>query len=169
MLIESLILGIIVALIRKGKINNLGLIQLERISFLFFALILQLIIDFFGRITLGQLGSIVHFTSYLLLFYFYWFNRNRLNILIPIGLALNFLVISFNNFSMPVHTSYMPKDVILKLSNSVTHSIMTSNTKLSWLGDIFYISWPVKQMLSVGDIFLDLGIFFLIQKIMVKN
>jgi len=70
---------------------------------------------------------------------------------------------------MPVKTTYMPEESIAFLAERVTHTIMTAQTKLLYLGDIIYISWPIQQMISIGDIIMNIGIFLFIQGIMYKN
>ncbi|MFZ7101671.1 MAG: DUF5317 domain-containing protein [Peptococcaceae bacterium] len=168
MFVESLLAGIFVAWVRKGKIKNLGLIQLQRISLLFAVLFVQMIIDLPGVMIPGQIGVIMHIFSYVLLFYFFWINKNRLNSLILTGAALNFSVILFNG-SMPVAAKHMSSEAVEQLKVSITHSLLTADTRLAWLADIIYVRWPLRQMLSVGDFLLDIGVFVLIQKVMLKQ
>lgn len=167
MFIESFIISILVGLLRKGKLQNLGLIQLKRISLLFVAFIAQFIIDYLGQETMGSNGGLIHLISYFVLFYFFYINKRIFNLAIFSGIVLNFLVVSFNEGAMPVLTTYMPNSAISALSQSVTHTVLTDTTMLVPLADIIYIPWPQQQMISIGDIFLNIGVFLLVQRFMV--
>lgn len=168
MFIETLIFSIIVGLIRKGYIKNFALIHFRGISFLFVAFFIQIVLDLLGMVFWSYWGLVIHLTTYLLLFYFFWQNKGILHPLLPVGTFLNFIVIVANKGAMPVKTTYMPEESIVSLLESVTHTIMTLQTKLPLLADIIYIKWPVQQMISVGDIVMNIGMFIFIQEIM-KN
>ena len=176
MFIETLIFSIIVGLIRKGNIKNFGLIQLRGISFLFAAYLVQFMLNRVDSSLLdipvlisANIGSLIHIGTYILLFCFFWLNRYQFNFLLPLGTFLNFVVITLNGGVMPVKTTYIPEESIVYLVESITHAIMTAETVLPFLGDIIYVSWPMQQMISVGDIVMNLGIFIFIQKTMVRR
>jgi len=169
MFIETLVLSIVIGFLRKGKLKNFGLIQFRWISLLFLSFALQFMVNYIGSAVLSYWGNIFHIGSYLLIFYFFWTNKKQLNLLLSIGVILNFLVIILNGGSMPVDTRHMSFSIIEKIQQSVTHTVLTSGTKLPWLADIIYIPWPTRQMLSLGDIFLSIGVFILVQKVMVQR
>ncbi len=166
MFIETFIFSIVVGLIRKGNIKNFALIHFRGISFLFVAFFIQILLDWFGILVWGNWGLVIHLSTYMMLFYFFKINKENLNLLLPLGTFLNFMVILFNQGAMPVKTTYIPEEAIANLADSVTHTIMTIQTKLPFLGDIIYVRWPMQQMISVGDIIMNIGIFLLVQKIM---
>jgi hypothetical protein len=72
---------------------------------------------------------------------------------------------------MPVDPIYLPEaSRQALLEGQGTHSLLTSTTHLGFLADRIYISIAgyYKQLLSLGDIFIDAGSFLLIYKTMVR-
>ena len=53
----------------------------------------------------------------------------------------------------------------------IKHEAVTPDTKLVYLADIILIPrpYPLPKILSIGDIFIILGLFVFIQEIMVLN
>lgn len=167
MYIEAFIISILVGLFRKGKISNFKSIYFQKVRLLFIAVLIQLAINYIGMD--NQAGILLHIGSYFMLFIFFWVNRDLFNYMLPLGAALNFLVIVFNGGSMPVFTGYMPDIAVNQLTLSVTHTVLDETTRMPWLADILYIRWPYQQMISIGDIFLVIGIFIFVQRIMVNG
>jgi hypothetical protein len=128
------------------------------------AIFIQVAINYFGRAALGSAGGAMHLSSYFLIFYFFWLNQHTFNIFLPLGTFLNFLVIVVNKGSMPVDPQYMPVNSIEKLVVSVTHTLITETTIFPWLADIIYIKWPTQQLISIGDIIINVGLFIFIQR-----
>lgn len=166
MYVEAFAAGILIGLIRKGSIVNFKYINLSKISFLVFAFFLQITVNFVPPLYLYGLSPFLHIGSYLLLIVFLWHNRNVFNYLLPAGILLNFLVILLNKGSMPVCTRHMPAEEVEKINTSATHTVLDETTRIPWLGDVLFISWPFNQMISLGDVFISLGIFLFVQKIM---
>ena len=168
MYIETFIVSFLIGLLRKGSIANFKLFNLNKICLLLAALAAQVIINinFLNIDNLYYLGAALHISSYFLLFIFFWANRHILNYLLVIGAALNFAAVSLNGGAMPVHTIHMPDAAVEKINNSVTHTVLDEATRVPWLADIFHVSWPFQQMISIGDVFICIGIFALVQKIM---
>jgi hypothetical protein len=104
---------------------------------------------------------------------------NRKNpgfLLILIGVFLNFLVMALNGGRMPVSldaASVLDPGYIevLKESLYAKHTMLTSSTYLGFLGDVIPISdpYPRTQIISIGDIIMNIGIFFFIQYLMVHH
>ena len=57
------------------------------------------------------------------------------------------------------------------LDGQGTHGLLTSMTNLSFLADRFYLDILgfKKQVFSVGDILIDIGVFILVFRTMVKK
>jgi hypothetical protein len=96
--------------------------------------------------------------------------------LIFIGVFLNFLVMVLNGGRMPVSVEAAavldPGYIeVLKDSLYAKHTMLTSSTYLGFLGDVIPISdpYPRTQVISVGDIVMNIGIFFFIQYLMVQH
>jgi len=86
--------------------------------------------------------------------------------IVGLGLMLNTLVISINGGNMPINESYAhmvftPTELLtLKDGLPVDSFILSSsNTKLSFLGDVISIPWggALLKLFSVGDIVITLG------------
>jgi hypothetical protein len=59
----------------------------------------------------------------------------------------------------------------LKDSLYAKHTMLTSTTHLGFLGDIIPITkpYPRTQIISIGDIVMNIGIFLFIQYLMVRH
>ena len=113
--------------------------------------------------------------SQLVLLVFIWFNRDRVGIkILGLGLALNLLVIILNGGLMPIapetvqalypqtplstwQTWFLPgrsKNILLPVVD----------TRLPWLSDFILVpEWfPTTWALSPGDLFIVLGVFWLL-------
>ncbi len=113
--------------------------------------------------------------SQLVLLIFIWFNRDRVGIkILGLGLALNLLVIILNGGLMPIapetvqalypqtplstwQTWFLPgrsKNILLPVVD----------TRLPWLSDFILVpEWfPTTWALSPGDLFIVLGVFWLL-------
>jgi hypothetical protein len=101
--------------------------------------------------------------SYVMLIAFVWVNR-RLPAapLLLLGLALNALVIGLNQ-GMPVSEAAIratgsPIDVLPSMVDDGKHHLMSSSDVLTPLADVIGLPPPIATVLSVGDVFLYLGI-----------
>jgi hypothetical protein len=101
--------------------------------------------------------------SYVTLIAFVWVNR-RLPAapLLLLGLALNALVIGLNQ-GMPVSEAAIratgsPIDVLPSMVDDGKHHLMSSSDVLTPLADVIGLPPPIATVLSVGDVFLYLGI-----------
>ncbi|MDF2593574.1 MAG: hypothetical protein K0S75_3040, partial [Clostridia bacterium] len=116
----------------------------------------------------------IHFVSYSLLFIGIYFNTSKLSFkLIMLGTFLNFIVIMLNGGQMPVSQEALIKAGIPEQINDeiITHTIIVKDTVLKFLGDIFILAkpYPRPKVFSIGDVFLDVGVFVYIQEIMIKK
>ncbi len=111
--------------------------------------------------------------SYFLLLFFTWRNRACPGMLwVTLGIFLNTVVIGMNGGVMPVDPLFLSEESRKALLDGQgTHGLLTSMTHLSLLADRFYIDILgfKKQVFSVGDILIDIGVFILVFRTMVKN
>lgn len=107
---------------------------------------------------------------------FLWLNRHHKGFkLIIIGVLMNFIVMAVNGGRMPVSLSASevlgPYYTDMLKSGSVIskHYMMDASTRLSLLGDIIPLSkpYPRTQVISIGDVVMNFGMFLFIQSIMV--
>lgn len=163
MLISALILGLVIGLLAKKDIRNLGQLQVRAIYLPIFTFIIQFVLDLMAARQLGWFQywwGIIHSFSYLFLFLWVYLNRSLPGIWwIGGGTLLNFLVIISNKGFMPVHPGHLPEEVRVTLMNGFngTHTLLRADSAFNFLADIFYLPWPFKEMDSIGDVLLAAG------------
>ncbi len=91
--------------------------------------------------------------------------------LLFIGTLLNFIAIVSNDFKMPVLVSELlsnteSKRLYLQTGQDLIHSLLTKNTNFKILCDIITLPppYPFPKTISIGDIFLLTGIFYVWQE-----
>lgn len=174
MLIETVILAIFISLISGGKLSRLGELDLRKFWLVPLALFIQSGVYWAAvrEIGLGPswVSPVLDTGSYFLLLVFTFRNRSLPGMRwISLGILLNTLVIGLNGGVMPVDPSFLSEASRNALREGQgTHGLMTMSTHLSFLADRFYMDIPglQKQVFSVGDVLLDIGIFLLIFKTM---
>lgn len=175
MLYEAIFVAIVVGLVARGKISNLAHMRLFHIWLVFSAFLIQLGMEYLASKGVGAVYEyrfLLYGFSYLLLFVFLWINRHLPGIiLLALGFFLNFLAIMVNGGAMPVTLEGLDPSYVTMLQNNElpTYRILDSSTKLSWLSDVFIIPWPKGKAFSIGDIFISIGVFWLVFKIMIKS
>ncbi|MFZ3172105.1 MAG: DUF5317 domain-containing protein [Carboxydocellales bacterium] len=163
MFISSLVLGVIIGMLTKKDIRTLTKLPIKAIYLPFIAFGSQYCLDVIAASQFGGLQDwlgIVHSASYLLLFWWIYLNRSLSGIWwIAGGTLLNFLVIIANQGFMPVDPGRLPEEVRLNLLNGLngTHRLLSADSALYFLADIFYLSWPFQELDSIGDVLLAAG------------
>ncbi len=169
-LLWALVLGLVIGFLRRGNLGNLARIELKGIWLILAALVIQILIFPLGSSSpLVQVGTeALHMLSYALLFAFIAFNRRYFGLLIMgIGLLSNILVIAVNGGYMPASAGALRnagmENVAQFLEQNLRHGntvLMSTNTHLNFLGDIFSVpgSVPFATAFSIGDLLLALGI-----------
>jgi len=174
MLIETVILALLVSLICGRKISSLGELVLREFWLVPLALLIQSGVYWAAvrgiGLGPGWVSPVLDTGSYFLLLIFTIRNRSLPGVSwIFLGILLNTLVIGLNGGVMPVDPSFLPEaSRNALLAGQGTHGLMASLTHLSFLADRFYLDilgWD-KQVFSVGDILIDIGIFLLVFRTM---
>jgi len=162
---EAILLGIIIGWLIKGRIRNLNNIELKGWPLIICAVAIQafLLIDF--NYLSGYLSSsyrYLYIFSFILLLLFALMQKRQAGIiLIGIGILLNLIVITANQGKMPVDTTRLPESVVIELSAgemSPFHSAAGDNTIFKLLGDWIPVWYKKNRLLSIGDIFLAVGV-----------
>ncbi|MEK5507544.1 DUF5317 domain-containing protein [Paenibacillus sp. FSL P4-0113] len=183
MVYDGVLLGLIVGLFRGGW--RQGLIRFSQVrliaGWMFPVLLLvQLIIFYFQEkwTGLAAINGYLFMGVYVVGLIFLWLNRHHKGFkLIIIGVLLNFIVMAVNGGRMPVSLSASevlgPYYTDMLKSGSVIskHYMMDASTRLSLLGDIIPLSkpYPRTQVISIGDVVMNFGMFLFIQSIMVMK
>ncbi|EYE88140.1 hypothetical protein Q428_09665 [Fervidicella metallireducens AeB] len=179
MFIEALVLSIILGIILKGSLANLGNLKLDKIYLILisFAIeFLMMILITKGIISRGVYTYFFNFVMYLLLLTFVYYNRSNFTIIIMgIGFILNALPIFLNGGAMPVSPKAVylaglaPSVSAVKVSTEGLYVLQNAQTKLWFLGDIIPKPFLRPAVISIGDIVIALGLILLIIKGMRKS
>ena len=170
MIIVGVGLGIVVALLRGGKIDRLGDLGIKGLPLVWVALLLRTMIGVLG--SRGFNLPWFQVIAYLLFFYVLALNLAWPGLkLFSLGSLLNFLVIAANGGAMPVSPQAI---AFARLSGdpSGKHTLLTEASRLWFLADIIPLRppyFPVAQIISVGDILIVAGIFIYIQHKMLQS
>jgi len=179
-----MILGFIVAILRKGKIRNIEYININGWYLFLIAGLIQGSISLLKGKTqiLGphffeQHFFYIHLFTYLLILIGIILSiKNNFMKFILIGMTLNFIVIFTNGGKMPVsfkgvkeyehYTEEMPERAF-----DIKHSLVSEDTKFLYLADIISLPMPysIVRIISIGDIFLSIGIYLFFQESMVRK
>ena len=174
MLTPSLILvaaGLIAGLAQGGKISNLAKTEFRWVWLVFVGLVVQVGTEVYSifvdpRLREDPKGILLLAASYTMLIAFLVLNREQPGTpLMALGLLLNIVVI-FANGGMPVSlpaaraAGFDPSGY---LRASVKHEAMGPSTVLRFLGDIIPLP-GIRNIVSVGDVFLGLGILIFVQR-----
>jgi hypothetical protein len=179
MVFDGILISFIVGLLRKGNLRAFSQLNLKWGWVFPLLLVVQLAVFTFQNDSefLGQLSGSIYIAVYIIGLIFLFLNRRNPGfILIFIGVFLNFIVMVLNGGRMPVSVeaaAVLDPGYIQALKESLyaKHAMLTSTTHLGFLGDVIPISdpYPRTQIISIGDIIMNIGIFFFIQYLMVKH
>lgn len=179
MVFDGIIISFIVGFFRKGNLRALSQLKLKWGWVFPLLLVVQLAVFMFQNDFkfLGQVSGSIYILVYIIGLLFLFLNRNNPGfLLILIGVFLNFLVMVINGGRMPVSldaASVLEPGYVeaLKQSLYAKHQMLTDSTKLGFLGDIIPLSkpYPRTQIISIGDVIMNIGIFIFIQYLMLNN
>jgi hypothetical protein len=179
MVFDGIILSFIVGFLRKGNLRGLSKLKLKW-GWIFPLLLLVQIFVFIYQNDfdfLGQVSDSIYLVVYFVGLVFLFINRHHKGFTqILIGVFLNFLVMAINGGRMPVSleaSAVLDPGYIQALKDGLygKHAILTEATNLGFLGDIIPLSdpYPRSQIISIGDVIMNIGIFFFIQYIMLQS
>jgi hypothetical protein len=183
MVYDGILIGLIVGLIRAGWRHGLTALSQIRIrgGWIFPVLLLVQFGVFFFT---DKIQLIADYSGYMFLvvyaagLYVLWLNRNETGFWwIFAGVALNFIVMLANGGKMPVSleaASVLDPSYgqMLKDGTVVSkHVLLTDSTLVPFLGDIIPLTspYPRSQVISIGDVIMNVGIFIYLNKIMLAH
>ncbi|MFP5113966.1 DUF5317 domain-containing protein [Bacillaceae bacterium C204] len=179
MVFDGIIISLIVGFLRKGNLRALAQLKLKWGWIFPLLLIIELAVFMLQNDIkfLGKISGSIYIVVYVLGLLFLFMNRKNLGFnLILIGVFLNFLVMVINGGRMPVSVeaaAVLDPGYIEALKDSLyaKHTMLNSSTYLGILGDVIPISdpYPRTQIISIGDILMNIGIFFFIQYLMIHH
>jgi len=160
-----LFIALTMAVLRGGRLTNLGDIELRAWWLLLVALGLQVGTTWLPATRWAEgLGLAMVLVSYGLLMVLVWLNRDRTGMwLTGLGVLMNFTVIALNG-GMPVLAEAAEVASgftvsIPDLSGSFKHIILDSSSRLTLLADVIPLRLGgLGQVISLGDVFLAVGL-----------
>lgn len=172
----SVLLAVMVGLARGGKWTNLVTFKFKTMWLVFTAIALQLLVfnSVWDRLMgSGILTNLIYGASIILVTLFVLVNADIKGLrLLGLGVLLNGMAIAANGGSMPSSLGALKKilpvermEQLLGGSASYNVILISENTRLKYLCDIFYI--PGVNVYSVGDVLIATGAFFTIQRMMI--
>ncbi len=179
MVFDGILISILVGFFRKGNLKFLTK-PLFKWGWIFpILLVVQfLIFNFQNDIDwIAQVSPWIFMSIYIIGLIFLWKNRTLKGFnFILIGVFLNFIVMFLNGGRMPVsEEAAVVLDPLyidaLKTELYGKHMLLTESTRLPFLGDIIPITspYPKDQVISIGDVIMNIGIFLFIQQKMLEN
>lgn len=182
MVFETLTLSFLIGKLRGGRIRNLEQLYIKAWYLIVISFGIEIMSLLIIRNTKGELANLIYnnffkinIIIYIFLILGLFFNIGEKGFLITfIGTLLNFFPLLFNNGRMPVSlkgleiSKLYTQLTLLEENKILTHSLMDINTKLKLLCDIIPIPKPyfMPKIISIGDIFIAVGLFIIIQKYM---
>lgn len=172
MFIEAIFIGMIIGLLRRGKIFRLGYVNFNMKPLIFISALLYLIIVVMNLGLMdynSNLYTIFLTLSYILVIIFLITNIAIKFMFIPlIGLALNLAVLFANRFKFPLSADHVAKIygaemAELLINGKIKFFIPDIGSKLSFLGNIINIGDLL--IVSIGDIIISIGIILVVQDI----
>ena len=180
MLVESVGSALIVGKLRGGKLKHIFNTQLKKVECIVAAAVIQALASFAVARELTPYWEIINNNVILIQLFVYVLLLigclSNLHLkgmpLIILGIILNFIVIMANGGRMPVDISSIKLMLsaesveMLQNTKSFTHVAANESTRFLFLADIIHIKrpYPLPKSLSVGDIFMMVGIFSIIYK-----
>ncbi len=179
MWIEAIILGILIGILRGGRVGYLSKLNLRQLNLFILAVIIQLVPFFLGGIDIIATYSCqIYFVGYIILFVFLIFNISKKGFkLMALGSAMNILVLALNDFKMPIYVNSITSKVskmklAIKTGDLVNYVQLESLDKYTdYLGKIINMPdfYPGVAVISIADIIVAIGIIILIQDAMASK
>lgn len=195
MFLEAAVAGLIVGKFRGGSFAGIKTVKIRYLWLLIAALLIEALTSVLagakaagtgaaglGMADVGAFDAIGHYIwaiqllRYGLLFAFIVFNLNYKALwAVGLGSFLNFLAIMANGGKMPVGPAVLnamgksAKIDRLIAGDIPAYCVLSDKTRLGFLSDIMPVRTLVNGMISVGDIFIAIGVFFIVQEFMLGD
>ena len=175
MLTSSILLGLLLALVRRGDLRRLASLHFRWWWLVVGAFLLKFAVvrlSSGGVSWMATAGPSLHILVYALVLLPLILNRGLPGMrLVAAGTALNLAVIAANQGRMPVletavalagkaHTLDR-----LRAGSDAIHAVVTPETALPWLGDWIPFPFPLATVVSPGDVLLAVGVILLINTV----
>lgn len=166
MLLDVIFISFLVALLRGGRIKELP--RFNKVYLLLVTIALQVCAVFFP-----MQGGIFISIAYVFILAFLMYNREFEDMRIfLVGWFLNAIAIWTNGGKMPIDLEQarkLPYDLEPVINGTnFKHNVLTESSNFPFLTDVIYMPFIIPRVISIGDIFIMLGAFLLVQRLMNK-
>ncbi len=179
MWIESILIGILIGILRGGRLGYLSRLHFKYLNIFVLSVIVQLIPSFLGRIEMiADWACEIYFFGYVLLLVFLLLNLAQKGMkLLLLGSAMNIVILLINNFKMPVYLNGVNSNVVkmklsIKTGELVNYVPIEQISKFTdYFAKIIQMPeyYPGITVISIADIIISLGIIILIQDTVVSR
>ncbi len=179
MILEALFLGVIAGKIRGGDLKRLGYVFFRVPYILILSFILMVgtsLLVFLGNKVVIDNRIYIYIVAYFLLFTVLFLNlHNKAIWLILLGAIANFAAIILNQGSMPIDLLVLERLGLVNMMDLIKEGeilsyipIQEASMYTEFLAKRFALPsfYPLKHVMSIGDLLVSLGLFLYIQKIM---
>jgi len=178
--VESVIIGIVVGLVQKGRISNIGITGIRGWYIVLIAFFLGISPMFsINSPFFGDFGIYINIISLLMVFGVLIWNFDKKGFwIIIIGAGLNIVTILLNHFHMPIYMEGLRiagmGDMIMGIESGEIINYVSMESIDTWsrfLGKLIIVPkpYPLPKLLSVGDLLMSLGIILYLKSEMVKK
>lgn len=183
MVIEAIIIGILLGKLRSGRISNLESLKFKAwkplVGLFVFDILLRLFIVKSTSPFATKLFSYYPYFNlllYLFIIFILELNRKLKHLrIVQAGFVLNFLAMVANNGKMPIL-----KEALLSLNKTreidllindqlLTHTLINEATRFKALCDNIAVKYLLPKVISLGDIFLALGLALFVSYYMTRG
>lgn len=181
LVLEGMLLGLIAGKIRRGTFRNLGRFALKLPALLVIAFLGYLVTSlmvFFGSDFAVENLLYLKIGIYLLLFIVLFFNLQYRSVwLILFGTLSNFTAMVLNDGRMPVDPEALQQAGMVSMETGLQDGTLYNYINIEAvegfsanLGKFLATPevYPFSQVFSPGDVFIAIGVFFLVQRAMTK-
>jgi len=179
--VEAILLGLILGKLRSGSFKNLGRFALKLPVILiigFLGYVVTSLLVFFGNDFVVENLLYLKIGIYLLLFVVLFFNLQYRSVwLILFGTLSNFTAIVLNDGRMPLDPEALEQAGMVSMETSLQAGTLHNYINIEAvegftanLGKFLATPeiYPFSQVFSPGDVFIAVGVFFLVQRAMTK-
>lgn len=179
MFLEGILIGILIGYIRKGRIKNIGNIEIKGKALILIAFIIQLS---FLLLNTGLLDlkfeyyELILTLSYILIIISIFMNFNiKYMVVVVAGALINFITFIINDFQIGVTEEaskkvfsqeifYLLKEGNIRLFNIIPEGSFYKGGFIPWNRMLVFPS-----LVSIGDILIFIGVILIVQNIMVDR
>lgn len=178
-LVDLLAVAVVIGYLRGGRLSGYMRKPLKGILLPVIGLLLESSFAWLPRVIaappLRWLWLVV-VAEYLCLFTFLFLNRDeRAMWLVALGTAANFAAMAFHQMRMPVSPVIFDFPSLatfverVQSGELIEYVLVGWNAPLWWLGDCIPIPWLVPGVASVGDFLMGSGLFWWVQRMMMRK